>query len=132
MARLVGPLAIASFVLCACGSPKDAAREEFGRQWSCPLEQVQATPKPDVRWSTLALRPAVTEPSPEVKADPARLAKWKKDQEDSYAPLREALDTFDVFSVTGCGHTTMLGCKRPAKSNGPNRVICQAAPDALP
>jgi hypothetical protein len=88
---------------------------------------VQVAAKSDVKWSTLQPPPTLPEPLPEVKADPARLAKWKKDQEALYEPLRASLDSFDVLEATGCGHTVLLGCKRPAKSNGSSRIICQIA-----
>jgi hypothetical protein len=112
-------------VLISGCSNEGPAREEFGRAHSCPLERVEIKKRSDVRWSTVAWSGPGDVPPPEVQADPARLAKWKDDQEKTHAPLVKALDEHDVFEAHGCGHDSFVGCKRPAKSNGPNRVSCE-------
>jgi hypothetical protein len=105
------------------------AREEFARAYSCPEDRVVIKPRPDVRWSTV-LFPQLgkSAPPPEVAADPERLAKWKKDQSDADARTAESFDSYDVFEGSGCDHDVLLGCKRPAKSNGVNRILCQIEP----
>src|SRR5258708_35676473 len=104
--------------LLACGNASNAARDKFAHEYSCPEDRVTVRPRDDIKWSTVALHVEATAPPPEVKSDPARYAKWKKDQEETNAPLRELFDSFDVFEGTGCDHDVLLGCKRPAKSNG--------------
>jgi hypothetical protein len=116
-------------VLLGCGNGTvDDARSEFGRAYSCPEDRIRVTPRDDVKWSTVVLSDHATRgtPPPEVKKDPARLAKWQKDKEEEERPLRELLDTFNVFGARGCGHDDLVGCKRPAKHNGfGNPVHCQ-------
>jgi hypothetical protein len=115
---------------CGNGTPEDA-REAFARAHSCPEERVHVTPRPDIKWSTVeGLSREI--PPDEVKKDPARLAKWRRDQEEQYAPLRELLDKHNVFEARGCDHDDLVGCVRPAKSNGANRVICQVSTKPVP
>lgn len=117
-------LLAAALLVVGC-SHEDSAREEFGRAHSCPTDRVEMKKRSDVRWSTVSWSPPKETPAPEVQADPARLAKWKADQEATYAPLVKSLDAHDVFEAHGCGHDSFVGCIRPARSNGPNRVSCE-------
>jgi hypothetical protein len=119
---------ILSASVAGCESASTAARNHFARAYSCPEDRVVIKPRDDIKWSTVAMHRSEEKPPPEVAADPARLAKWKKDKDDEYRPLQESFDSFDVFEGTGCDHDVLLGCKRPAKSNGPNRVICMIEP----
>jgi len=115
MKRVMAVALVAGSVL-ACEGSKSGAIRTFGEKYSCPEDRLTAKPS-DVRWSTVdAVR--LTEPPADVKADPGRLAKWKKDQDDKDRPTREALDSFDVFEVSGCGHEQLVACKRPGKSTG--------------
>jgi hypothetical protein len=130
MWRTLGSFAFGSalvFLASGC-SNEGPAREELGRAHSCPTDRIEIKKRSDVRWSAVSWTPPDEAPSPEVQADPARLAKWKEDQAKTHAPLVKALDAHDVFEVHGCGHDSFVGCIRPAKSNGPNRVSCEVVP----
>ena len=125
MARTPVAVLLGGLLLSGCQGAASAAKDKFALEYSCPEDRVTVRPRDDIRWSTVALHVPESSPPPEVQKDPARYAKWKADQAEQYAPLRELYDSFDVFEGTGCDHDVLLGCKRPAKSNGPNRVICE-------
>src|SRR3990172_5802230 len=114
MKRVIAVALVASGVV-ACEGSKSGAIRTFGEKDSCHEDRVTARPS-DVRWSTVAHSVTPTEPPAEVKADPGRLAKWKKHQDDQERPVIEALDSFDVFEVSGCGHEQLVGCKRSGKT----------------
>ncbi len=105
------------------------ARRAFGVKFSCPESSVEIEPRKDVSWSEIVLgRFPAQKPSPEVAADPARLAKWKADQAEETRPLRESLDSAEVFEGKGCGHDALIGCIRPAKVNGSAPMVnCEVA-----
>jgi hypothetical protein len=115
--------------VAACEGASKAARDQFARTYSCPEDRVAVKPRTDIKWSSVAMHRSEEKPPPEVAADPARLAKWTKDQEEQWRPLQESLDSFDVFEGAGCDHDVLLGCKRPAKSNGfGNPIVCMIEP----
>ncbi len=128
MARWVVGVLSGCVLLLGCGNAHDAAREQFGREFSCPLDRVTVRPRDDIKWSTVALHASAAEPPHDVKRDPARYAKWKKDQEELNGPMRDLLDSFDVFEGKGCGHDVLLGCKRPAKSSRLYSIVCMVEP----
>ncbi len=64
-------------------------------------------------------------PPPEVAADPARLAKFNKDQADSEASRASFHSSYDVLEVTGCGHKNLVVCHRPSgKGNNSAHPSC--------
>jgi hypothetical protein len=103
-------------LVAGCQSHEGAAREEFARQYSCPADRVTVKRRADIRWSTVMWEDPSEEPPEEVAKDPERLAKWRADQKEMYAPLIASLDEYEVFEADGCKHTMLVGCKRPAKS----------------
>ena len=44
-------------------------------------------------------------PPDEVKKDPARLAKWQQDQAERRKRQSSTYSDYDVFEVSGCGHS---------------------------
>jgi hypothetical protein len=87
-----------------------SASEQFGTQFSCPKDRVEAKRRPDLDPSNAV---PVTQPPDEVKSDPGRLAKWNADQDKR----RSLKSDQQVFEVTGCGHTQLLNC-RPHHAHG--------------
>jgi hypothetical protein len=109
-------LAIASSV--GCKRLKTGAREEFAKQYACPLERVEVVARGDLRYGDLVVHGPDDAPPDEVARDPARLAKWKGDRADEREKLRSTLDSIDVFQLRGCGHETLYGCWHPGNSEG--------------
>jgi hypothetical protein len=101
----------AAALLTACGAPSaSAVRQGFSISETCPLERVhvqEADPSaidgPPSDNETLAGRP-----SPEVAADPERLALWKERTEERWA----ARSDVHVYDIEGCGITTRRVCWR--------------------
>lgn len=115
--------AVVAFVLMVaalggCKRLKTGAREEFSKQYACPLERVEVIARGDLRYGDLLPKAAEAEPPDEVKRDPGRLAKWKQDRADERKELRSTLDSIDVFQARGCGHDTLYGCWHPGNSEG--------------
>ena len=92
----------AGVLLLACGF-NGVVRDRFVSDFTCPADDVHVTPRSDIHASSLL---PTTPPSAEVAADPARLAEWNRQQE----AVRKREDNFQVYDVTGCGHTTRYGC----------------------
>jgi hypothetical protein len=113
----------------ACKSLKTGATEQFGKDYSCPEDRVEAREREDVRGSTLFIGPSTATPPEEVKKDPARLAKWRADQAESQKGAIAVYDGMTVFEVTGCQHRAFYACSRANKVNGnADPVHCFAAP----
>ncbi len=101
--------------LLACKIPgaksKDVgAKEHFATAHSCPEDQVNVKPRPDLDWMEVQIGASLLGPPPEVASDPARLAKW---QEDRAKKKAKQVDEYEVFEVLGCGHHEYLGCIHP-------------------
>src|SRR4051812_11751883 len=90
-----------------CQQDEAVARESFARSKSCPIERVVVKARPDLKASALQRGSA---PSPEVAADPIRLAEWKKNDAEDRAK-RDALHG-DIVEVTGCSETALYDCYR--------------------
>ncbi len=111
-----------------CSKNEEYARERFGVMHSCPVDTVTIKKRPDLKWSAVGWSGSNESPPAEVAADPVRLAKWKEDQAKTYEPLIKSLDEHDVYEAHGCGHDGYVGCKTPAKTNGPTpRYVCEVA-----
>ena len=113
-----------------CKRLKTGAQEQFAQKYSCPEARVEVRPRTDLRWSdVVGVTASDTTPPVEVKSDPERLAKWKKDREDQARETRERLDEIDVFEARGCDHSELLGCWHPGNEEGniqTNEVSCQS------
>jgi hypothetical protein len=99
--------------LAACKSKSAGAREVFGSKYSCPDDRITLKPRPDINPGE-ALTPAgwlkPKTPPAEVKSDPGRLAKWKADEDERIERLRGGYSDYEMFEVSGCDHTSVLGC----------------------
>lgn len=117
---------IASF---GCKRLSTGAREEFGKTYSCPEDRIVVKARDDLKWATLVYGGQKKEDPPaEVAKDPARLAKWKSDQDEKVSKSHETLnDKVDVFQVTGCDHDVLMGCWQTGGGRGTSgpRVACQ-------
>jgi hypothetical protein len=107
-------------ILLGCKGSQQGAREYFSRTHSCPVEQVQAKARSDVKHSDFSSWPT---PPADVAADPNRRAVWEKN-------LQEQKDGLDrqssVFEVSGCGRSVYLACKR--RSGNAAQVVCSEGP----
>lgn len=79
-------------------------RAEFSEQFSCPLDKITLTKRPDV--DATEFEGPAREPPAEIAADPARLAVWKSKQPKGWS--------VDFFELTGCGHHVLWGCRLPS------------------
>jgi hypothetical protein len=120
MSRRAAVLAIVLLVeaLAGCKRLGTGAREQFSKQYACPLERVEVIARGDLRYGDLIPTGAEAEPPDEVKRDPGRLAKWKQDRADEVKERRSTLDAIDVYQVRGCVHDTLYGCWHPGNSEG--------------
>jgi hypothetical protein len=91
-------LLIGALTLLACSgcSLQSRAVTAASTAWSCPEDRIQVAPV-DIPLG------AVQQPPPEIAADPARLAIWRKGRPDP-SDLRE-------FSASGCGKTGAIECR---------------------
>lgn len=107
MRRLSISLAVLAVLgLVGCTNQDKAVREDFSRQNTCPMEQVQAKRRADVRPSALINWPA---PPGEIVGDPARVALWEKNQQTQ----KEGYDRpASVYEVKGCGKHFLTSCTR--------------------
>lgn len=72
---------------------------------SCPVEQVQAKRRSDVKESDFTSWPA---PPADVAGDPARRAVWEKNLQEQ----KDGLDRqSNVYEAKGCGKQVFLACK---------------------
>lgn len=116
--RVVGVVIVAlSGSTAACYSPDDEARDDFSRAFSCPKNGIVLRKRSDLDAYALAHGGGgARKPSPEVAADPQRLAVWQADQQksrdfwNSRGPV--------VFEVKGCGHETLYGCDTSTSRGG--------------
>jgi hypothetical protein len=106
-------------VLAGCASLEEGARDHFVRALACPAERVTVKARPDLRYGDLIGAPTASAPPAEVAADPERLALWKEQRARAQADGRaNANARYDVFEVSGCGHTAQLGCRHPEDERG--------------
>jgi hypothetical protein len=120
----VATSAVCAFALLgasACRSLHDKAVEQFGADYSCPADRVQARERSDIHATTLFVDPpAPVMPPDEVRNDPARLAVWQANQQQAQSTQSSYLDFMTVFEVTGCDHRAFYACARAARVNGFN------------
>lgn len=109
----------ASLLLAACGSPKEAAYRSFSEAYSCPENRITIEAIKDVTMTELWLR-AHPEPDPpaEIRADPARLAVWKKARQKNLEGLMRGLRQYELFHASGCGHEVDYACFCPPQTKG--------------
>ncbi|MGZ3417334.1 MAG: hypothetical protein ACXVEF_11930 [Polyangiales bacterium] len=110
----------------ACKKLKTGAAEKFGTKYSCPDDRIHVTPRTDLKASDVMVSKHAKKPKKppaEVQADPARLAKWKADQEEQESSTKDFHDNaYDVFEVEGCDHHVMMTCHHPSGTKGGTRM----------
>jgi hypothetical protein len=108
------------FGVVGCKSVGVGAREEFGRQYSCPDDRVTARERPDIAPETVLdpMRTRAAAPPPEVAADPGRLAKWQADRDAALAARKHMYDDYEIHEVSGCDHTQLMACHHPISRSG--------------
>jgi hypothetical protein len=123
--------ALALLVLLApygCKRLSTGAREDFAKKYSCPESRVKVIARSDLHYGDLAVQDSVEEPPEEVKKDPERLAKFKKDKAEEKADLKKTLSSnLDMFQVQGCDHDVLMGCGHGSDNDGsthPDVVVC--------
>ncbi len=101
--------------LLGCTRLSTGARKDFARQYSCPDDRVQVRSRDDLNAKDLLAPNRAPAPPPplEVKNDPARYALWKANQAAARAREAAPYGAYEVFTVTGCGHTELLACRHP-------------------
>jgi hypothetical protein len=112
-------LALAALLTCGCDSVLDGSKRNFSSEFTCPIERVDAHPRPDLHPSSLE----GASPPADIAADPGRLKMWR-DRQAKSNELRDSND--DIFELTGCGHHVLYACHRYSK--GFNRFMCRTEP----
>ncbi len=120
-------------LLSGCKRLSTGAREDFARRYSCPEERISGKARTDLRAQDVigAGQQPEVQPPDEVKKDPGRYAEWEKHQAGVRQQQAAQYADYEVFEVTGCGHTTILACHHPRTPNQqgdyPTLVSCEAA-----
>lgn len=121
-------LLLALLAIISCKRLSTGAREEFAKKYSCPENRVTVTERSDLHYGDLAVQPSVEEPPDDVKKDPERLAKFKKDKAEEKSELKSTLNSnLDMFGVKGCDHDVLMGCGHASDSDGSSdmsHVVC--------
>jgi hypothetical protein len=124
----LGLLLAAALPPAGCKRLATGARETFARDYSCPEDRVEVIERSDIGYSSLFALPSAGKPAPEVAADPERLAKWRRDQEEEHATRARDFDrSMTVYQVTGCDHEVFMGCQHRTELDGAkdlSRVNC--------
>jgi hypothetical protein len=97
---------VAAATSLGCESLDDQARDEFAREFSCPMSRVEVRPRPDID-GYAAVHGAAPAPPKDIAKDPGRLAVWQKEQDD-----RRSHDYGTVYEVRGCAHGKLYTCSR--------------------
>ena len=113
------PLLLAA-LLCGCESVVDGSKDKFSSEFTCPVDRVEATPKPELHPSDLGPK---AEPPQDIAADPARLKMWQ-DKQTKATDSKDSRD--DIIELSGCGHHVLYACHRYSK--GFNRFMCSTVP----
>lgn len=124
-------------LLAGCERLSTGAREDFGRRYSCPDDRVTVKSREDLQADqVLGLRLPEPQPPAEVKSDPGRFAKWQADRAQDRTRMAALNEHYEVFEVSGCGHTDVVACRHPTTPDGrgtyPGRVMCQPSRQPLP
>jgi hypothetical protein len=119
----------AALSVSGCKRLTRGARERFGTQFSCPEDRVEVRARDDLD-PGMVVYPAETPPE-EIKDDPGRLAKWKKDLEAHRDRWRDADDKAEVFDVSGCGHAARYVCYHPRSMSANAGSIDESSVECL-
>jgi hypothetical protein len=119
-----GGFLIGLVLLGACKSVGVGAKEEFGRQYSCPDARVTSIERPDIAPASVLdpMRTSHPAPPPEVASDPGRLAKWQDDREAALAARKHMYDDYEIHEVSGCDHSQLMACHHPISRRGGAQV----------
>jgi|HubBroStandDraft_2_1064218.scaffolds.fasta_scaffold221474_2 hypothetical protein len=96
-----------------CKRVSEGARQHFANQFFCPEANIDVWERPDFDplQAVAPVEPRAETPE-EVKNSPALLEKWKADLDIHREEVREEYSDYEVFQLTGCDHTELLGCER--------------------
>ncbi len=117
-------------LVMGCSGAMDSAKEDFSKDYTCPVSRVEARVRKDVKPSTLSPFKK-KEPSAKIKEDPARLAMWNKEQEDKDA---QTDDGQTVVEVRGCDNTVLYSCgyaSQHSSTSSPWMCMKKAYPDGV-
>ena len=122
----IGLFALAVFTAGCQGGGRDQqhaaqAKEEFSKANSCPAPSVTVETRHDLSAYDLQVTPPA--PPAEVAADPARLAEWKRRQDES----RKGYENMTVQLASGCGHTVYYTCSPATSTNDQQVIACSVA-----
>jgi hypothetical protein len=109
--------------LVACQSLADGAKEQFSKDYSCPLERVESRDRRDLQPSSFLTPSPMPKPPADVAADPARLALWQQNHRQDSTGFDSV---HDVEEARGCGKEAFYECYRYQKHA--TRVGCGSVP----
>jgi hypothetical protein len=117
LVALIALVAVAASL--GCESLDDMARDDFAREFSCPMNRVEVRPRTDIEGYTLVHGPRPAPPK-DIANDPGRLAVWQKDQDE-----RRSHDFGTMYEVRGCSHGKLYLCSRSVgASHGSQSSLC--------
>ena len=116
-AAVLPPSAVLAFVavlVLSAGSVQTAAKEKFSFAFTCPAESIEVRDRSDIKPSDFKFKDPPPLPSPEVAADPARLALWRERNPDRRSDFD--FDNFldidnSVEEARGCNRKAMYRCE---------------------
>jgi hypothetical protein len=97
----------------------DGSKDEFSKQFTCPINRIDSKERPDLHWSDLE---TASKPPKDIAADPDRLRMWQEKNAQSKAYEDS---NYTILELTGCGKHLLYGCRR-IKSG--NRFSCWEKP----
>jgi hypothetical protein len=101
----------AALLAGGCKNVVEGAKDEFSKEFTCPLDRVEARARPELHRSDLESQPT---PPKDIAADPARLKMWQEQQAKVNA-ARDSQD--DIVELRGCGHQVLYACHRFKNGN---------------
>jgi hypothetical protein len=97
----------AGLLLVACQSLASGAKEQFSKDYSCPLDRIESRDRRDLHPSSFSYPLPMPKPPADVAADPARLALWTKNH--THDPTLYDGDN-DIEEARGCGKQAFYQC----------------------
>lgn len=118
-----------SALLASCQSLPDGAKEEMAARWTCPPERITTVTREDLVAGELMAAATTPEPSPEVAADPGRLAYFREERKKHAEKVADAYSSFVVIEAKGCDQQQLLACAKKQKVRaGSSSVTCSDLP----
>jgi hypothetical protein len=117
-------LAFGSLALAACGhgygTPVAAARSRLSQANACPANRITVRERPDLAplaWSNPPVEKPLPRLPPDVAADPARAALWRRQHADderarelAHERAAEARSHREIVEAHGCGREVLYYC----------------------